>query len=367
VLAGFLAALLAILTPVLSADAAHSGHQGAYAFCMLGVPLSADDCDRLLRKHARPRVRSWFSGSSAKTLAYASEPFAGAVHIWTVRAKGFTPVGELNVGGSYSYPFGLTVDDARNLYVAVGSYSSSPTPSVEVFPRGATKPSKIYTQGLLNPIDVAVDRSGTLYVANWFKSSCHFVQNDGSVVEYAKGSLTPTAVLTKGILGCPIGVAVDSNQNLYVTYSYLPQANARTQSDVLEYAYHSGKGVSKKGVRLHLTVPDGRSRNVKKFSAIAVDDEGDLVVENSQPAANLVQLLTFARGSKTPTSTVAYGGDWFPGYFALNKSRLLANAYLAEGLYNVMAEFDYPSGRQLFVSDPRLVAPTFLYGFALSP
>jgi hypothetical protein len=325
--------------------------------CAFNLPLDSGDCARLLRSRARQTGRSWMSGQSSKTRAYASQPFAGVVSVASVGAKGFTPAGEL-VLSSGSVPLGLTTDASQNLYVAISSLTSG-TQSVDVFPRGATKPSKVYTDGLSGPIDVAVDRHGTLYVANLAQPSgggCGNLSGGGSVVEYAKGSMKPTAVIAD-FPGCPNGVGVDSNANLYLTYVYYP-ASGLVQSDVRKYAYPATKGSA-----LNLNVPGGPF-----LYGVTVTTTGDLIVANTQDDDTLSQILTFAHGSKTPTSTIQYGGGgWGPEFFAVLGDQFFAPAYLSElPLANAMAEFAYPSGKERFVESPKLVAPGFFYGFAAS-
>src|SRR5581483_6459767 len=90
-------------------------------------------------------------------------------------------------------PAGLAVDSAGNLYVADDNNSR-----VVMYPSGSTTATRVYGQpnftsngpgggatGLANPIDVVVDRSGNLYVADWM---------DQRVVFYPTGSTTPTRV-----------------------------------------------------------------------------------------------------------------------------------------------------------------------------
>jgi hypothetical protein len=331
--------------------------------CAFNLSLSPAQCTRLLSTAHRAVGRSWAARSN-QTLLYVSQLVSSSVGIYAVGAKGFKTAGTLTLG-SGSYPLGLTVDGSQNLYVAISTLGGSGTPSVDVFPRGATQPSKVYTDGLTGPIDVAVDRHGTLYVANLANpggGGCGQSSGPGgSVVEYANGSSTPTATITD-FPGCPNGVAVDSKSNLYLTYIYYP-ASGFVQSDVRKYAYQSTKGEE-----LNLQVSGGPF-----MGGIAVTPKGDIVVENSQADATLNQILTFPSGSKTPSSTIQYGGvGWGTGfkYFALLGNRIFAPAYIAESLSfiaNTPAEFDYSSGRQRFAESPADTSAPISYGFAASP
>jgi hypothetical protein len=347
---------------VVCAGAAHNAVPGVRARCAFNLPLTPAMCARL-RTAIHPANRSWNSSRGDETLVYASQPFSGIVGISALGPRGFKPAGELALP-SESVALGLTVDAAQNLYVAIATLASG-TPSVEVFPRGATQPSKTYTDGLTAPVDVAVDHHGTLYVANLANAGgagCGQGSGPGGdVVEYASGSTKPTRTISD-FPGCPSAIAVDAKANLYLTYTYYPSTGF-VESDVIKYAYKSTKGKA-----MHLQVPGG-----PELGGIALTTQGDLVVENVQDDATLNQVLTFAGGSKKPTSTIQYGGTgWGTAFkfFALLGNRFYAPAYIAENLSDIAgtpAEFAYPSGRQLFVQDPAHEAGPWSYGFAVSP
>jgi hypothetical protein len=348
---------------LLSLGAVHAARQSMPAGCVFNLPLGTEQCQRLLHSRRLKPMRSWSPSHRDQTLIYASQPFSGVVTISALTAKGLKPVGELSLP-SGGFPLGLTVDASQNLYVAI-SPAGSGAASVAVYPRGATTPSEIFTSGLSGPVDVAVDRHGTLYVANLANpdgGGCGQGSGPGgSVVEYAKGSTTPTRTIAD-FPGCPSAVAIDSNANLYLTYIYYP-ASGFTQSDVRKYPYQSVHGKA-----LHLHVPGG-----SLFGGVAVNPAGDVVVENVQDDATLNQILTFAQGSGRPMRRIQYGGDgWGTGFkfFALLGHRLFAPAYVVESfgyVVTTLAEFEYPSGREVFVQNPALASLPFAYGIAVSP
>jgi hypothetical protein len=348
---------------LLSIGAVHTARQTLPAGCPFNVPLTAAQCQRLLQSHRQTPARSWSSSRTNQTLIYASQPFSSVVTISALTAKGgLKLVGELTMP-SGGFPLGLTVDSSQNLYVAISPVGSG-VASVAVYPRGATMPSEVYTSGLSGPVDVAVDRYGTLYVANLANpggGGCGQGSGPGgSVVEYVKGSTTPSRTITD-FPGCPNALGVDSNADLYMTYVYYP-ASGFAQSDVREYQYQSIHGVP-----LHLHVRGGAL-----FGGIAVTSAGDIVVENVQDDATLNQVLTFAQNSKKLIGTIQYGGDgWGTGFkfFALLGQRLFAPAYVVESFSYVVTtvgEFEYPSGREIFVQNPALVSLPFAYGVAVS-
>jgi len=290
---------------------------------------------------------------------YASQPVGDVIDISIVASSGLTPAGQI-VLGQKSFPIGLGVDRARRLYVTITALLGSPAvPSVEVFAPGKTQPSKTYKQGLSGPIDVAVDGGGTVYVADLEQNGgggCASLSGDAQVVEYAKGSLTPSAVIND-FPGCIGGVALDASGNLYLTYTYYPSSGP-VQSDVVEYAPGSTTGT-----HLGLGAPGGLF-----LEGIAVAANGTIIVANNQDDDTLNQILSYAPGSSAPTSSFEYGGlaPWPSQHFGFLDGRLYAPAYVAQNFGSVVAEFAYPSGKQLFAQDPALVAPAFVYGFAAS-
>jgi hypothetical protein len=353
---------LAAIT-MLFVGAVHTTTPAARPTCAFNLPLNSSQCARWLNSPHHASGKSWSASAKGATLVYTSQPFVGVVDISALGPKGFKPAGTLALP-SGSFPLGLTVDDSQRLYVAISTLTSG-TPSVEVFPRGATTPSKIYTTGLSAPVDVAVDHHGTLYVANLAHAGgggcAEGTGPGGNVIEYAKGSTIPTRTIS-GFPGCPSGVAVDSKANLYLTYLYYPPTGF-AQSDVIEYPYGSTQGKA-----LHLHVPGGPD-----LGGVAVTSTGELVVENDQDDATLNQILTFVHRSKKPTTSIQYGGSgWGTAFkfFALSGNRLFGSAYIAENLpfvVTALAEFDYPSGRELSVQKPTGTSQPFIYGVAVSP
>ncbi|MFY9738141.1 MAG: hypothetical protein WAK11_03720 [Candidatus Cybelea sp.] len=183
--------------PVVCAGAAHGAAPSPHPLCAFNLPVTPAMCARL-RNSPHWASRSWNASRSNETLVYTSQPFSGIVAISALGSKGFKPAGTL-VLPSQSVALGLAVDASQNLYVAISTLGSG-TPSVEVFPRGATQPNKTYTDGLTAPVDVAVDHYGTVYVANLASahgSGCKQGSGPGgNVVEYASGSTTPTRTIT---------------------------------------------------------------------------------------------------------------------------------------------------------------------------
>lgn len=74
------------------------------------------------------------------------------------------------------------------------------------------KPLGSITDGVDYPLGLAVDKQGTLYVAN-FLGGTH---NKGSIVVYPAGSTSPSLTITNGV-NSPYGIGVDSQGDIFAT------------------------------------------------------------------------------------------------------------------------------------------------------
>ena len=140
--------------------------------------------------------------------------FVYAGYITTVAGGGSASPGDngLATGARLNSPSGLALDAARNLYIAdagdnvVREVQSNGiiTTVAGSYVRGYNGDNIAATTGQLNnPSGVAVDKLGTLYIAD---------TSNGRVRKVSGGMInTATAVLTQ-----PQGVAVDSSGNVYV-------------------------------------------------------------------------------------------------------------------------------------------------------
>lgn len=103
---------------------------------------------------------------------------------------------------SLTCPYGLAMNAAGTLFVA----SNCGGNTVTEYPIGSTSPSVTITNGISNPLGLAIDGSGRLYVSNY----------PAAITEYTAGSTSPSVTITGGGLADPFGLALDSSKNLYV-------------------------------------------------------------------------------------------------------------------------------------------------------
>jgi serine/threonine protein kinase, bacterial len=77
---------------------------------------------------------------------------------------------------------------------------------VEEFPKGSTTEKVAITDDVSNPLGLAIDKKGTLYVSNY----------PAAIEEYKKGATSPYQSVTGQGLEDPFGIALDKGQNLYI-------------------------------------------------------------------------------------------------------------------------------------------------------
>jgi len=117
-------------------------------------------------------------------------------------------------------PEGITLDPGGNVYVANDSASTAEAPdSITVYPPATASPNAVITSSaqMLVPAGISVDSVGDVLVAN---DGTESGGQDGITV-YAPGSYAnapPTDVVfgTNTGLNLPLGIVLDSKQNLYV-------------------------------------------------------------------------------------------------------------------------------------------------------
>lgn len=184
-----------------------ASHRPLLAGSVLLALLAAAGCSGAGTSAVTPAAPQAFARSHVrpipvpgKNYVYVADTYANTVYIFPARPAGANPVGSITTG--VSGPQGLAIDATGTLYVG-----NPDNATVTIYPPGSTSPSLTLKQDLPVPAAVAVDKKGNVWVSNEEGS------NQGSVVEFPKGSTTPSTVIS-GLN--PLGIAVDSKGNLYV-------------------------------------------------------------------------------------------------------------------------------------------------------
>jgi hypothetical protein len=150
-----------------------------------------------------------------------------------------TPFWKITSGVDRYYVYQLAFDLSGNLYVVNTGPSTSEDPgNVAVFAPSAASPTRVITAGGTEPIGIAFDSVGRLYVYNdcgGVPSGNHCSVNYNSVTVYEPGKSTPFRTITDGVGHCDVEVwplrgsciAVDSGGDIYIANS--------TNQNVVEY------------------------------------------------------------------------------------------------------------------------------------
>ena len=113
----------------------------------------------------------------------------------------FTPTVASTIGSGYTNPVGVAVDAAGDVFVA--DNSDNPLPVVyEVLPNGTIK---TIGSGFGGPKNVAVDSAGDVFVSDQANNAVKEVLPDGTILTIGSGFITPS------------GVAVDAAGDVFVS------------------------------------------------------------------------------------------------------------------------------------------------------
>lgn len=212
------------------------------------------------------------------------------------------------LSGPFAAPQGMGVDQSGDLYVSNGNNED-----VLVFAAGSTSPTGTLDDPNKFPDDVAIARDGTVYVANGSGP----IGASGNVVVYAPGATSPTSTLNDGNFLHVVGVALDKNENLFVSCNAQQASNTGT---VVEF-----KAGSSTPIDTHI--------KLGYAGGIAIDGRGHIaVIDQEVPSLNV-----YDNGQSKPIATLELPSA--SAYIAFNRtSKVLFVADYSKGEIDV---FDY--------------------------
>lgn len=261
---------------------------------------------RLPVRQAQPAHRSggWMS-PAAKTgqhEIFVSDFLANVVQIYPTTGSNPAPIGQITDG--ISGPMGSFVDGRGDFFT-----SNTTNFTVTMYPKGSPTWTLRYT-GLEYPTDVTVGKDGMVYISDI---------SGNKVFEYPKGSTRPKRILS---VTTPQGVALDAQNNLYVSYN--TGAHGGGPGAVKEYAPHSTTGTT-------------LAAQISWAAGDAIDGSGNLVVADQGTA----QVEVFAPGASTPTRVITQGLE-DPFRIAFDKT--FKHLYVADAEANALFVYNYATG-----------------------
>jgi hypothetical protein len=273
------------------------------------------------------------SPGAAKAAArlYVSDPIGNAVDVYRVTGHHQQPIATITKG--IDGPAGLAADAAGNVYVA-----NTLSNTVTEYQRNGSGPVTTYSQDVLGPVDVAVDGNGTVYVANFYSFR-------DSVVEFPKGSTSPSLVIRNPCSCYPLAVTLDAHDNLYVTYQTLSVV-----PEVYAYAPGSAKGDER-------DLQFGSSSTERFFAAgLLFDKAANLLVA----AGSLPGIQVFPPGKDDPSKV--FGKQGSPQLLQFASSQ--RDVFVSDTAHHAIEEYTYPEGRLVNTITSGLRSA---YGVAVSP
>jgi hypothetical protein len=295
--------------------------------CSLSSPVAAPNGADSLQNSPRSAGQLGVglpTRATASGLLFVANGRSNVVDIYD-KAPPNALVGQITDG--ISGPNGMAADTAGNLFVA-----NVDDQTVTVYPPGSTKPSRTYTSGfnrrLTNPLNVAVGSDETLYLVN-------YIGNGSEVLEYPRHSMKPS--LSIAINGGAEGLALDTSNNLYVSYNGLGGGR------ILKFAPGSKTGMDL-GIALGFA------------GGLTFDRNGNMVAcDQTAPAIDI-----FPPGATKPSKTITKGlFDPYHIAFGEHFHRL----YLADSVGDDVIVFSYPDGTIL----DRIYRTATAYGVAVNP
>jgi sugar lactone lactonase YvrE len=189
---------------------------------------------------------------------------------------------ESGTAASFAYPRGVAVDGVGNVYVADSSNHKirKITPAGHVTTlaggggnewNGAGSADGTGTAASFSyPNGVAVDKNGTVYVADSGNHKIRKITSVGVVTTFAGSGVSGSedGTGTAASFNYPNGVAVDKNGNIYVADFWNNKIRKITPAGVVTTLAGSGRQGSR----------DGTAASFRSPSGVAVDSSGDVYV-----------------------------------------------------------------------------------------
>ena len=295
------------------------------------------------------------AGTNSKGFIPANRPHTTNQSLYVLNAPGTNrgSVTVYNTGGSspiltitngVNYPNAIAVNSSGTIFVANGNGEGG-YGSVTVYPAGQNTPSRTITNGVSDPTSLAIDSNGNLYVANWIS---------WAITVYAPGKSSPLRTITSGV-DDPIQIALDSSDNLY---SVNVGVNPITSNyDVTAYAADSSAlvaSISTGSAVPHWAVTDSSndvfiadsSQQVKEFSELGQQKLLNITNGVSDPivmavnvngsgnlfVSNVSEISVFQPGNNTPSRKITDGLVNAQGFaFDSAENLFVANDNLSAG------------------------------------
>jgi hypothetical protein len=155
--------------------------------------------------HAWNLPHVWPDRKRQRQILFVADPQNNQVLMYDPKTPNPSPKGSITTG--IDYAVGLAVDKKGTLYVANLLGGSPNIGSITVYKARSSSPSLTITNGLDNPDSVAVDSHGDVFATNL---------DSNAIVGYKAGATSPFETISFSRYGQAAGLATDENDNLWI-------------------------------------------------------------------------------------------------------------------------------------------------------
>jgi hypothetical protein len=175
---------------------------GAYRL----IPGPAVEGSLLVPLHPHPwNLPHKWPNAKAQQVLFVADPQDDQILMYDPKTPNPQPEGSITTG--IDYPFGVAVDKKGTLYVANLLGGSPDIGSITVYPAGSTSPSLTITDGVDNPYGIGVDSQGDIFATNL---------GNAEMIGYKAGASQPFETVSFPKYSQVLGLGVDSKGNVWL-------------------------------------------------------------------------------------------------------------------------------------------------------
>jgi hypothetical protein len=208
--------------------------------------------------------------TAKQQVMFVADPQDNQILMYNPKTPNPSPEGSITNG--IDYAFGLAVDKKGTLYVA--NLLGGSGGSITVYPKGSSSPSLTITTGAAAPYGIGVDSKGDIFAANL---------NNDTIVAYKAGATSPYETINFSSFGQALGVGVDAKDNVWIA------------SDTTSQVYEIPAG----STTPHSAGLSGLNGTIN----IAFGKKDEMYVSNFGSA----NVQVYAYGTTTPSRTITSG------------------------------------------------------------
>jgi DNA-binding beta-propeller fold protein YncE len=139
---------------------------------------------------------------TATSMLFVADRAEAAIDVYQTFDLAYDPAPVASILVANGCPYGMAMDKTGMLYVADNCGGND----VEECDKGTTTPVKRITDGISNPLGLAVDQHSRLFVSN----------DPAAIAIYGRGKTKPSRVISGKPLVNPCGLAVDKHGDLFI-------------------------------------------------------------------------------------------------------------------------------------------------------